>query len=102
MVNAVRLGIDVSAAETLIQRADLKKEEVDAEIVRLKTEEYQTVMSLTSISLLSIQVTGIDPNLLKSQSVSPSAIYNLGGRPTNETKQASAVVIEKGKKRFSR
>jgi hypothetical protein len=31
-----------------------------------------------------------------------AAEYNLGGRPTNETKQASAVVIEKGKKRFSR
>lgn len=257
MVNAVRLGIDVSAAETLIQRAELKKEEVDAEIVRLKIEEYQKVMSrytedatsllgswtmnnvntgmsgqhwdgtkgssyyeqfdgwaftawqmsmqqsvtlpqgsyvlkvacrsssaavkaearvgdvsvafptkgdtglgittdgvscfetsgdvtfankgagcgwewryvpftvsddnpvevqfsgvvtdcdhqwmsLTSISLLSFQVTGIDPNLLNTQPVSPSAVYNLGGRPTSKAKRASTVVIEKGKKHFSR
>ena len=257
MVNAVRLGIDVSAAETLIQRAELKKEEVDAEIVRLKIEEYQKVMSrytedvtsllgswtmsnvntgmsgqhwdgtkgssyyeqfdgwaftawqmsmqqsvtlpqgsyvlkvacrsssaavkaearvgdvsvafptkgdtglgittdgvscfetsgdvtfankgagcgwewryvpftvsddnpvevqfsgvvtdcdhqwmsFTSISLLTFQVAGIDPNLLNTQPVSPSAVYNLGGRPTSKAKRASTVVIEKGKKHFSR
>ena len=51
MTNAQRLGIDIAASETLLAKADLTEEEVEAEVIRLQQLEAAVVDAQYTLDL---------------------------------------------------